>query len=360
MQGIDLLERRHGGVVGRLERDLRSGRVVGGGTSVGSPRPGLRGSFRQHVRRHCHIRAAPRQAAAPAQPRPGEQSFHPALRPDPDGRFRINEFFCGNDAWQQAVTRLLTNKEGIILVTGPTGSGKTTTLYTALRQLQQRGGVNIVTVEDPVEYRLGGVVQVQVNERAGLTFAAALRSILRQDPDVVLVGEMRDLETIEAALTISETGHLALATLHTNGCVQTINRIVDVFPPHQQSQVRAQLSFVLEGIVSQQLLPHASGRGRCVAVEVMVPNPAIRNLIREDKVHQIYSAMQVGQSRSFMQTMNQSLYKLYRSGDLSLEDALARSTDAEELRTMIEQGGSPTAGRTGGGDGGRGGRIRYT
>ena len=198
--------------------------------------------------------------------------------------------------------------------------------------------------QDPIEY-LHPHKNCLVNQRevgadtAG--FKIAMRYVLRQDPDVVLIGEMRDLETIEAALTISETGHLAFATLHTNGCVQTINRVVDVFPPHQQAQIRAQLSFVLEGIVSQQLIPHSSGRGRVVATEIMIPNPAIRNLIREDKVHQIYSAMQVGQSRSFMQTMNQSLYGLYKKNDLTLEDALARSSDPDELRSMIEQGGQP-------------------
>ncbi|HET7024373.1 MAG TPA: GspE/PulE family protein, partial [Gemmatimonadales bacterium] len=184
---------------------------------------------------------------------------------------------------------LLDNKDGIILVTGPTGSGKTTTLYSAIRFVQDEG-VNIVTVEDPVEYRLSNnIVQVQVNPKAGLTFASALRSILRQDPDVVLVGEMRDLETIEAALTIAETGHLCFGTLHTNSAIQSINRIIDVFPSHQQSQVRAVLSFVLEGVICQALIPKATGTGRVLASEVMVPNPAIRNLIREDKLHQVYS-----------------------------------------------------------------------
>lgn len=251
---------------------------------------------------------------------------------------------------------------GLVLVTGPTGSGKSTTLASILDKINQEKRMHILTIEDPIEY-LHPHKNCLVNQReVGADtkgFKTALRYVLRQDPDVVLIGEMRDLETIEAALTISETGHLALATLHTNGCVQTINRIVDVFPPHQQAQIRAQLSFVLEGIVSQQLIPHASGRGRALAMEVLVPNPAIRNLIREDKVHQIYSAMQVGQSRSFMQTMNQSLFKLYRGGELTLEDALARSSDPDELRTMIEQGGQPGA-AGGGRPGAPGGRIRYT
>jgi twitching motility protein PilT len=251
---------------------------------------------------------------------------------------------------------------GLVLVTGPTGSGKSTTLAAILDKINQEKRQHILTIEDPIEY-LHPHKNCLVNQReVGADtkgFKTALRYVLRQDPDVVLIGEMRDLETIEAALTISETGHLALATLHTNGCVQTINRIVDVFPPHQQSQIRAQLSFVLEGIVSQQLIPHASGKGRAMAMEVLVPNPAIRNLIREDKVHQLYSAMQVGQSRSFMQTMNQSLFKLYRAGEITLEDSLARSSDPDELRTMIEQGGqSGPAGSKAGGP--AGGRIRYT
>ncbi len=167
--------------------------------------------------------------------------------------------------------------------------------------------------------------------------------MLRQDPDVVLVGEMRDLETIEAALTIAETGHLVFATLHTNSAIQSINRIIDVFPPHQQSQVRAQLSFVLEGVLSQLLLPRASGPGRVLALEVLVPNAAIRNLIREDKIHQIYSQMQVGQTKHGMQTMNQSLYCLYSRRVITLEEAMGRSSDPDELKNMIE-GRAPAAG----------------
>jgi len=167
------------------------------------------------------------------------------------------------------------------------------------------------------------------------SFKNALKYILRQDPDVVLVGELRDLETIEAALTLSETGHLCLATLHTNSCAQTINRIVDVFPPYQQTQIRAQLSFVLEGIMSQTLMPKMNSKGRVMALEIMVPNPAIRNLIREDKVHQIYSQMQVGQDKFGMQTMNQSLYSLFAKRLISLEEALGRSSDPDELKQMI-------------------------
>ena len=253
---------------------------------------------------------------------------------------------------------------GLILVTGATGSGKSTTLASILDKVNREKRLHILTIEDPIEY-LHPHKNCVVNQReVGADtdgFNTALRYVLRQDPDVVLIGELRDLETIEAALTISETGHLALATLHTNGAVQSINRIIDVFPPHQQSQVRAQLSFVIEGIISQQLIPHASGRGRAVACEVMVPNPAIRNLIREDKLHQIYSQMQVGQSTSYMQTMNQALYQLYRKGEITLEDAMARSSDTEELRTMIEKGGgAQKQSRSSRSRGGRNSNIRYT
>ena len=227
--------------------------------------------------------------------------------------------------------------------------------------------LHILTIEDPIEYlhphKNCVVNQREVGADTG-GFKTALRYVLRQDPDVVLIGELRDLETIEAALTISETGHLALATLHTNGAIQSINRIIDVFPPHQQAQVRAQLSFVMEGIVSQQLIAHASGRGRVLAAEVLIPNPAIRNLIREDKLHQIYSQMQVGQSQSYMQTMNQSLYTLYRRSDITLEDALARSNDPDELRTMMEKQGGPQGGggrrRRNDSSSGRNSNIRYT
>jgi len=169
------------------------------------------------------------------------------------------------------------------------------------------------------------------------SFTNALRSALREDPDVVLIGEMRDLETIEAALVISETGHLAFATLHTNSAVQTINRILDVFPPHQQPQVRAQLSFVLEGVLTQNLLPKAGGPGRVLAIEVMVPNPAIRNLIREDKIHQIYSQMQMGQTKFGMQTFNQSLAALFNKHLITIDEALGRSSDPDELRSMLSQ-----------------------
>jgi twitching motility protein PilT len=199
---------------------------------------------------------------------------------------------------------------------------------------------HIITVEDPIEYlhphKKSLVNQREVNADT-MSFKNALRYILRQDPDVVLIGEMRDLETIEAALTVSETGHLTLATLHTNSAVQTINRIIDVFPPHQQEQVRVQLSFVLEGIISQQLIPKKTGSGRVLAVEILVPNIAIRNLIREDKLHQIYSMMQTGQAKFGMQTMNQSLFELYTKGLISYEEALARSPVPDEMVAMLQR-----------------------
>ena len=203
---------------------------------------------------------------------------------------------------------------------------------------------HIVTIEDPIEY-LHQHKKCVVNQREvhsdTKSFKVALKYILRQDPDVVLVGEMRDLETIEAALTIAETGHLTLATLHTNNCAQTINRIIDVFPAYQQPQVRAQLSFVMEGVLSQMLLPKING-GRVLALEIMVPNPAIRNLIREEKVHQIYSAMQTGQNKYGMQTMNQSLYELYLKKLITLEEAMGRSGIPEELQSMINRGVMPS------------------
>jgi|SRR5690554_6530954 len=262
------------------------------------------------------------------------------------------------------VGQLAEKPRGLVLVTGPTGSGKSTTLASMINKINEEKRLHILTVEDPIEY-LHPHKNCIVNQREiGADtngFKTALRYVLRQDPDVVLIGEMRDLETIEAALSISETGHLAFATLHTNGCVQTINRIIDVFPPYQQAQVRAQLSFVLEGVVSQQLIPHASGSGRALAVEIMIPTPAIRNLIREDKVHQIYSSMQVGQARNAMQTMNQSIFTLLQRGDITLQDAMARSSDPDELQTMIEQGGGARK-RPDPRDsqGGRNRKIRYT
>jgi twitching motility protein PilT len=236
------------------------------------------------------------------------------------------------------VSDLCCKPRGLVLVTGPTGSGKSTTLASMIDKINCERHDHIVTIEDPIEY-LHPHKNCLVNQREvgsdTRSFKHALKYVLRQDPDVVLVGEMRDLETIEAALTLAETGHLCFATLHTNSCVQTINRIVDVFPPYQQTQVRAQLSFSLEAVLSQTLIPRASGKGRILALEVMIPNPAIRNLIREDKLHQIYSQMQVGQDKFGMQTMNQSLFSLHQRRMITLDDALGRSTDPDELKQML-------------------------
>src|ERR1041385_8699048 len=238
-----------------------------------------------------------------------------------------------------AVAALASRPRGLVLVTGPTGSGKSTTLASIVDKINAETRQHIMTVEDPIEY-LHPHKRSIVNQREvgsdTQTFKQALKYVLRQDPDVVLVGEMRDLETIEAALTIAETGHLVFATLHTNSAVQSITRIIDVFPPHQQSQIRAQLSFVLEGVLSQLLIPRSGGPGRALAMEVLIPTPAVRNLIREDKIHQIYSQMQVGQGQHGMQTMNQSLYSLYARRLISLEEAMGRSSDQDELRSMIE------------------------
>jgi twitching motility protein PilT len=239
------------------------------------------------------------------------------------------------------VAELARKPRGLVLVTGPTGSGKSTTLASIIDKINVDRHEHILTVEDPIEY-LHPHKNCVVNQREvgadTQSFKKALKYILRQDPDVVLIGEMRDLETVEAALVISETGHLAFATLHTNSAVQTINRILDVFPPYQQPQVRAQLSFVLEGVLTQNLLPKAGGTGRVLIVEVMVPNPAIRNLIREDKVHQVYSQMQVGQSKFGMQTFNQSLAVAVARRLITLEEAINRSSDAEELKNLVSSG----------------------
>jgi twitching motility protein PilT len=240
------------------------------------------------------------------------------------------------------VTELCDRPRGLVLVTGPTGSGKSTTLASMVDRINTRIKGHIVTVEDPIEFQhthKNCLVNQREIGRDSASFTRALKYILRQDPDVVLIGEMRDLETVEAALTIAETGHLAFGTLHTNSAIQSINRIIDVFPSHQQSQVRAVLSFVLEGVITQMLIPKASGSGRALACEVMVPNAAIRNLIREDKLHQIYSQMQIGQTKFGMQTMNQSLCDLYLRKVISLEDCFASTSEPDELKTMILSGG---------------------
>lgn len=253
------------------------------------------------------------------------------------------------------VYELLSKPRGLVLVTGPTGSGKSTTLAAMLDKINQEEHHHILTIEDPIEY-LHAHKNCVVNQREVQSdtrdFKTALKYVLRQDPDVVLVGEMRDLETIEAALTIAETGHLTLATLHTNSCAQTVHRIIDVFPPHQQPQVRAQLSLVLEGILSQTLIPKATGSGRVLALEILVPTPAIRNLIREDKIHQVYSMMQTGQAKFGMQTMNQALLELYKKRLITYEAALSRSSLPDELIGML--------GREGGGAGLQSASMRRT
>src|SRR5512136_3341763 len=229
------------------------------------------------------------------------------------------------------VEKLCDKPRGLVLVTGPTGSGKSTTLAAMIDKINRERHEHILTIEDPIEF-LHSHKSCIVNQREvnfdTHSFSDALRVALREDPDVVLIGEMRDLETVESALRIAETGHLTLATLHTNSAATTINRIVDIFPSNKQPQIRAQLSMVLEGILCQSLIPRATGNGRCMAMEILIPNSAIRNLIREDKIHQIYSSMQTGQEKFGMQTFNQSLAMLYFSKQITLQAALNRSSNA--------------------------------
>ena len=235
---------------------------------------------------------------------------------------------------------------GLILVTGPTGSGKSTSLAAMIDKINKERHEHILTIEDPIEFvhqHQGCLVNQREVHADTKSFGNALRAALREDPDIVLIGEMRDLETVEAALRIAETGHLTFGTLHTNSAAQTINRIIDVFPSHQQSQIRTQLSLVLEGIVCQSLCPKIGG-GRVVSLEIIIPTPGIRNLIREDKVHQIYSAMQTGQDKFGMQTANQSLATLFMKKQITLATAMEKSSNKDELQEMINRGAGVVAG----------------
>jgi twitching motility protein PilT len=246
----------------------------------------------------------------------------------------------------QVLANLAARPRGLVLVTGPTGSGKSTTLAAMIDKINTERNEHILTIEDPIEFvhqHKGCIVNQREVHQDTQGFAVALRAALREDPDIVLIGELRDLETIESALRIAETGHLTFATLHTNSAAQTINRIIDVFPAHQQGQIRTQLSLVLEGIVCQALLPKLGG-GRVCSLEIMIPTPAIRNLIREDKVHQIYSAMQTGQEKLGMQTANQSLASLHMKKLINLDTALSASSNKEELQEMINRGVGVVAG----------------
>jgi twitching motility protein PilT len=239
------------------------------------------------------------------------------------------------------VEQLCDKPRGLILVTGPTGSGKSTTLAAMIDKINTERHEHILTIEDPIEF-LHNHKSCIVNQREVSadthSFSDALRVALREDPDVVLIGEMRDLETVESALRIAETGHLTLATLHTNSAATTINRIVDIFPSNQQPQIRAQLSMVLEGILCQSLIPRATGSGRSMAMEILIPTMAIRNLIREDKIHQIYSSMQTGQDKYGMQTFNQSLSQLVLTKQITLQDAITKSSNIDELQDLVQRG----------------------
>jgi len=273
-------------------------------------------------------------------------------------RFRVNTFFQRgalaaafrmvpieirpiDDLGLPKVTHSFCHKpRGFVLVTGPTGSGKSTTLAAILDEINQTRSNHIVTIEDPIEF-LHMHKRCVVNQRElgadTKSFPAALRAALRQDPDVILIGEMRDIETMQIALTAAETGHLVFATLHTQDCPQSIDRIIDVFPPHQQEQIRVQIAATLEGVVSQQLIPRVGSKGRVAVCEVLIPTPAVRNLIREGKSHQLYTVMQTG-SQQGMQTMNAALAENVKSGRISKENALRRTVAPEELERLLMTG----------------------
>lgn len=240
----------------------------------------------------------------------------------------------------QRLAKLCYLPRGLVLVTGPTGCGKSTTLACMINHINKERPVHIITIEDPIEYFFAPQKSI-INQRElyvdTLSYPNALRSVLREDPDVVLVGEMRDLETVESCLRVAETGHLTFSTLHTNSAVETISRIIDIFPSSYQSQVRVMLSMSLEAVITQALLPHADGKGRVLAMEILIPNSAIRNLIRESKEHQIYAAMQMGQEKFGMQTFNQSLASLYFKGQITYETAMNITSKAEELTDIIQR-----------------------
>jgi len=234
--------------------------------------------------------------------------------------------------------RLLSKPSGLILVTGPTGSGKTTTLAAMIDHINTNEPYHIITIEDPIEVSFKSKKSIVHQREVGtdtLSFAQGLKYALRQDPDVILIGEMRDLETISIALTVAETGHLVFATLHTPDCVQAINRIIDVFPAHQQQQVRTQLSFVLQGVICQQLMPKVGG-GLVMAPEILITNPAVRALIRDSKIHQIYSSIEMGQKEG-MRTLNYSLVQLVRAGKITREIAQSRTSDIVEFERIFQQ-----------------------
>lgn len=258
-----------------------------------------------------------------------------AIRMIPDKIWSFEE--CGLPV--NVALSLCKMPKGLVLLTGATGSGKSTSLASMVDWINTNRECHIITVEDPIEF-VHNNKKATVNQRElgsdTYSFANSLKHVLRQDPDVILIGELRDLETIEAALTIAETGHLVFSTLHTSDCVQTVNRIIDVFPAHQQQQIRTQLSFVLIGALSQQLIPKATGPGRALATEVMIVTPAIKSLIRESKVHQIYSVIQTSQ-KDGMKTMNQSLYELYQKNFITYEEALERSTDQDDLKRIFKR-----------------------